>query len=128
MNEKSAKDGQNSFSWKAIFKGYSCCGGDRDDISVSSTDSKNPKVKDVLKKKGSLKYKKMKKVPLVFDDNKSIASSTHWTDLEDIPLPSDPNIRLSSAYPGQVGQESIDLDDHFTQEIIDFECKFTCLI
>lgn len=73
---------------------------------------------DVLPILQNPKPKKIREKSPIKADSLSVASSTDWTDLEEIPLPGSPSANLFSTLPENHGHAA---DDFLTQEPIDFE-------
>lgn len=126
MDNKNSKDksGSSWMNFKKLFKDYGCCGGDRDDLSVSSDDSQKRKTLPKRKKIEKIFIQPIvqRKVPVQVEEDKSGVSSTQWTDLEEIPPSTDPKVKLTQAYPhGVVNNASIEIEEYMTQEPIDFE-------
>lgn len=109
---------------KTIFKTYGCCGGDRDDLSVSSTESQKRKLVPPRRNKVNSKNKEIPRAYIEIQNPKSGPSDAHWADLGVIQMPSNTNVPLSSNYSSHLELESADVEDYFTEEPIDFESKF----
>jgi len=113
-------------NFKKLFKDYGCCGGDRDDLSVSSSDSQKRKMQPKRKKieKIFIQPLAQPKASVQIEENKSGVSSTQWTEIEEIPTSTDPNVKLTQAYPHRVvNNPGIEIEEYMTQEPIDFEGK-----
>ncbi len=106
-------------NFKKFFQDYGCCGGDRDDLSVSSSDSNDSK-KHKTKKFEKLVFEPKppkRRSSRQFNETKSEVSSTHWTELDNTRLSARPTITTYL----NTGESSFDREDYTTQEPIDFE-------
>ncbi len=65
--------------------------------------------------------------PVPAEDAQSVASSTDWTDLDEIPLPAGTDQQgtaMQQEFPELNGRNGeVQNNEYFTQEPIDFECK-----
>ena len=108
-------------NFKKFFQDYGCCGGDRDDLSVSSSESYESK-KHKTKKFGKLVFepKPPERKSIPYNESKSEVSSTHWTELDHPRLSTRPTL-TTYLNTSELGESSFDKEDYTTQEPIDFE-------
>lgn len=109
---------------KTILKSYGCCGGDRDDLSVSSSESHQRKIIPPRRNKVNSKNKAVPKPYIINENQKNVAPDTHWPEVEGVQMPLGQNVPVSSTYTNRFGLESAEPEDYFTpEEPIDFDCK-----
>jgi len=111
-------------SFKKLFQDYGCCGGDRDDLSISSNGSKNTKrKKSKAFEKLVFESKNSETRSIHPNQNENQISSINWTKLDDLPLPANPPFEAIQTYrdSSEFRESSIEAEDYTTKEPIDFE-------
>ena len=111
-------------NFKKFFQDYGCCGGDRDDLSISSTESKKfKKSKTKAFEKLAFQSRYPERRSIQRNENKNEVFSTHWTELDDIPSSSNPPFKTipDTSEFGESSADVVDVEDYTTKEPIDFE-------
>jgi len=114
----------DKMSFKKFFQDYGCCGGDRDDLSISSTESKKAKKnKSKAFEKVTFQSKDPETRSIRKNPNQNHIPSINWTKLDDLPIPSDPPFETIQTFQdsSEFRELSIEAEDYTTKEPIDFE-------